>query len=204
MKQNYTLSQLNKKNSQNPNTIQKRKGELNSKKRLTYIITHEEIIGIGCTPSNPKQLDEIVELTMNIAADGDGALHRLHVPLLHQNRPCLIAQRLHLRLRQRLALHQLLDLTLQIRVRRHRFVPSSEITPSGFSSSLRSIRPSETVKSIGFFGFGRLARKASTATGGMPGIGLGFGEWNAAFRSWRGWIWSLKFAVAPFLFFFVS
>lgn len=58
---------------------------------------------------------------MNIATNRDGALHRLHVPLFHQNRPRLIAQYLHLRLRQRLALHQLLDLTLQICVRRHRF-----------------------------------------------------------------------------------
>jgi len=85
---------------------------------MTYVISHEEIIGIRCIPSYPKELDEIVELAVNIATNGDRTFDRLHVPLLHQNRPRLIAQRLHLRLSQRLALHQLLDLTVQIPVRR--------------------------------------------------------------------------------------
>jgi len=67
---------------------------------------------------------------VNVAADGDGTLHRLNVPLLDENRPGLIAKRLDLRLRQRLALHEVLDLPVQIRVRRHRFGrsdPRSEV-----------------------------------------------------------------------------
>lgn len=92
----------------------------NNYSTLTYIVAHKEIIGIGRIPSYPKQLDEIVELTVDITAYRHRALHRLYVPFLHQNRPRLIAERLDLRLRQRLALHQMLDLTVQIRVRGHR------------------------------------------------------------------------------------
>lgn len=67
---------------------------------------------------------------MNVAADGDGTLHRLNVPLFDENCPGLIAKRFDLRLRQRLALHEVLDLPVQIRVRRHRFGrsdPRSEV-----------------------------------------------------------------------------
>lgn len=92
-----------------------------NRRRLTYIIAHEEIIGMRSISTNPKELDEIVKLAVNIAANRDGTLHRLNIPLLHQNRPSLIAQRLHLRFWQSLALHQHLDLPVQIRLRRHRF-----------------------------------------------------------------------------------
>ena len=63
-------------------------------------------------------------------------LHRLYVLLLDENRPRLIAKRFHLCLLQRLALHQMLDLTVQIRMRRHHFV-SFSVTHS-LSLSLRS------------------------------------------------------------------
>jgi len=71
-----------------------------------------------------------------------------------------------------------------------RFAPTSEIASSS-SSSLRSIR------FIRFAAVGATVT-ASTASGGMPWIGLGFrsnartGEWNAAFWSWPGLIWSLN------------
>ena len=83
---------------------------------LTYIIAHKEIIGIGSISSYPKELDEIVELAMDIIENRHRTLHQLYVPLLDENRPRLIAKRFHLCLLQRLAVHQMLDLTIQIRV----------------------------------------------------------------------------------------
>ena len=53
--------------------------------KLTHIISHKEIIGFGSFPSDPEQLDEIVELPMNISAHRDRTLHRLHIPFLDQN-----------------------------------------------------------------------------------------------------------------------
>lgn len=94
------------------------------KKKLTNIITHEKIVGVRSLAAYPEQLDEIIELTMNISAHGDRTFHRLHIPFLHQNRSSLITKRPHLRLRQRLALHQVLYLSIQIRVRRHFFPPN--------------------------------------------------------------------------------
>lgn len=71
----------------------------------THVIAHKEIISIRSVAADAKQLDEIVELTMDIAADGYRAFHRLNIPLLHQDRTCLLAQSLHLHLRKRMALH---------------------------------------------------------------------------------------------------
>lgn len=88
-------------------------------KRLTNIITHEEIISIGSIPSYPKKFNEIIKLAVNIPTNGDGALDRLNVPFLNQNGPSLITKRLNLGLGKRLTLHQMLDLTVQIRVRGH-------------------------------------------------------------------------------------
>ena len=106
--------------------------------RLTYVVAHEEVIGIGSAAADPEELDEIVELAVDVAADGDGALHRLHIPLLDQDRPRLLAQSLHFRLHQRLALHQVLDLAVQIGMRRrHRSLSLSLSLLGGFSRSVQ-------------------------------------------------------------------
>lgn len=88
--------------------------------KLTYIVPHEKVIRIGCLAANSEQLDEIVKLPVDVPTHSDRALHRLHIPLLHEDRPRLLAESLHLRLRQELALPQMLDLMVQIRVGRHR------------------------------------------------------------------------------------
>lgn len=49
------------------------------------IITHEEVVCVGGLPSNAEQLHQIVELSMNVSAHGDGALYRLHVLFLDEN-----------------------------------------------------------------------------------------------------------------------
>ncbi|GMY11053.1 hypothetical protein FCV25MIE_06292 [Fagus crenata] len=66
-------------------------------------------------------LPPVGELAVDITAHRHRALHRLYVPLLYQNRSRLIAKRFHLHLRQQLALHRMLNLTVQIHKRRHRF-----------------------------------------------------------------------------------
>ncbi|KAG0459506.1 hypothetical protein HPP92_022634 [Vanilla planifolia] len=50
---------------------------------------------------------------MDVAANRYWAFHRLYVPLLHQDRPGLLAQGLHLCLRQKLTLPEKLDLVVQ-------------------------------------------------------------------------------------------
>ena len=90
----------------------------------------------GHVGKTPQELDEIVELAMDITANRHRTLHQLYVPLLDDNRPHLIAKRFHLRLLQWLALHQMLNLTVQIRMRRHRFVSFS--VSQSLSLSLRS------------------------------------------------------------------
>ena len=79
------------------------------------------MIRIWRISSYSKELDEIEKLDVDITAHRHQALHRLYVPVLHQNRSRLIVKRFHLRLWQQLALHQMLDLTVQTRTRQHRF-----------------------------------------------------------------------------------
>ena len=105
---------------------------------LTYIVAHKEIIGIRSISSYLKELDEIVELAMDITTNRHQTLHRLYVPLLDENRPYLITKRFHLCLLQWLALHQMLDLTIQIRMQRHRFMSFSVSQSLSLSLSVKS------------------------------------------------------------------
>jgi hypothetical protein len=102
----------------------------------THVVAHEEIVGVGGVAADAEELDEVVELAVDVAADGDGAPHRLHVPFLHEDGFGLLAERLHLRLREVLALAQLRDLPVQIPVRRHlrRRRPAAEVAAGGSSS----------------------------------------------------------------------
>jgi len=54
------------------------------------VVSHEEIVGIGRVTSNPEKLHQVVELTVNVTTDGDGAAHRLDVGLLHENLASLV------------------------------------------------------------------------------------------------------------------
>ena len=71
------------------------------------------------TATDPKKLNEIMKLTMDVSTHCDQTLHQLHISLLHQDRPGLLTQHLHLRLKQRLTLHLLIDLTVQIEMLWH-------------------------------------------------------------------------------------
>lgn len=65
----------------------------------TYIVTHEEVIRIGGVTTDSKKLDKVIELAVDIAADGNGAFHGLNVPFLDEDGLSLIAERPHILLR---------------------------------------------------------------------------------------------------------
>ena len=87
------------------------------------VVTHEEVVGIGGASANLKELHEIVELAVYIAANGDWTLHRLHIALLREDfaslytimirTTYLVAQGFHFELRDGLVVKQLLDLSIK-------------------------------------------------------------------------------------------
>ena len=49
------------------------------------VVTHEKIVSVGRLTSNLEQFSQVVELAVNITADGDGSTHLLHVGLVDQD-----------------------------------------------------------------------------------------------------------------------
>ena len=49
------------------------------------VVTHEEIIGVGRLATNLEEFAQIVELTVNVTADGHWCTHLLHVGLVDQD-----------------------------------------------------------------------------------------------------------------------
>ena len=47
-------------------------------------VAHEDIAGGGHVATSVKELEEVMELAVDVAADGDGGAYRLHVALLHK------------------------------------------------------------------------------------------------------------------------
>lgn len=45
---------------------------------------HEDVVGLGDLAADPEQLEEVVELAVDVAADGDRRRDRLHVGFLEQ------------------------------------------------------------------------------------------------------------------------
>lgn len=73
------------------------------------VVTHEEVVGVGIRASNLEQLHQVVELTVDVTAHCHRALHGLHIALVLQDFPRLLAQPPHFILGQLLACHQALD-----------------------------------------------------------------------------------------------
>ena len=55
-------------------------------------ITHEDVASVGDLTTFFKQFEQIVELSVDVAADSDRGAHRLHIALLDQNFLDLLAQ----------------------------------------------------------------------------------------------------------------
>ena len=70
---------------------------------------HEDVARLGHAPALPQQLEQVPELPVDVAADRHGARDGLDVRLLHERRAHALAEELHVRLREVLAVQQLLD-----------------------------------------------------------------------------------------------
>ena len=44
-----------------------------------YVVTHEEVVGVGRLTTNLKELAQVVELSVDITADSDRSANLLHV-----------------------------------------------------------------------------------------------------------------------------
>ena len=49
------------------------------------VVTHEQVVGVRGLPSNFEKLAQIVELTVDVTADGHRGAHLLHVGLVNQD-----------------------------------------------------------------------------------------------------------------------
>jgi len=67
-------------------------------------VAHENVVGQGDLTTNPEELQQVVELTVDVTADGDGSRNRLDVGLLEKELLHHLAQLLEVLLRQVLAL----------------------------------------------------------------------------------------------------
>ena len=70
------------------------------------IISHEKVIGLRGLPADAEKFFQVMELPVNISADGDWSANNRHVRLLNQNLLCPLAELLDVALTQRLALHE--------------------------------------------------------------------------------------------------
>lgn len=73
------------------------------------VVAHEEVVGVRVGPANLEQLHQVVELTVDVTAYGDRALHGLHIALVLQDFSRLFAQPPHLVFGKLLACHETLD-----------------------------------------------------------------------------------------------
>lgn len=53
------------------------------------VIAHEQIVCVGQVSTDAEQLDQIVKLAVDVAANCDWAAHGLHVGLAYKNLSCL-------------------------------------------------------------------------------------------------------------------
>ena len=95
---------------------------LNTIVASVYIIAHEKIIGVGQLATQSEELLEVMELSVNVSADGHRSLDRLHVALFHKDLFRLSTQLLDLLLGYWLATQQGIDqliLLLNLKQIRH-------------------------------------------------------------------------------------
>ena len=58
---------------------------LNTVVATINVVAHEEVVRVGWLTSDLEKLAQVVELTVDITADGDGSAHLLHVRLVNQD-----------------------------------------------------------------------------------------------------------------------
>lgn len=75
----------------------KQQESLNAISTPVNIITHEDIVGIRGKATDFKQFEQVIELAMDVAADGDWAADSDHIQLCFHDLLGSIAQLLHQR-----------------------------------------------------------------------------------------------------------
>ena len=78
------------------------------------VISHEEIVVVWELSSNFEKFFKIIELSMDITADGDWGPHWLNIALVNQDFLGLLAESLDVVFWEGLALEELVDLGVQI------------------------------------------------------------------------------------------
>jgi hypothetical protein len=64
---------------------------MRGRERLTDVVAHKVVVGVRRVAADVEELDGVVELAVDVATHSDGATHGLYVPLLHEDRLCLLA-----------------------------------------------------------------------------------------------------------------
>merc|ERR1719209_710763 len=78
------------------------------------IVAHEQVVGVRGLAPNTEQFHEIMELAVNIPTYRHWTFHLLNIAFFAQNLLGFLTECLHLILCQLLALHQLLDPSVQL------------------------------------------------------------------------------------------
>eukprot|EP00754_Rhynchopus_humris_P030098 Rhum_TRINITY_DN15258_c13_g1::Rhum_TRINITY_DN15258_c13_g1_i1::g.148201::m.148201 len=84
-----------------------------------YKIAHEKVVRVRDVAAHTKQLLQVVELPVDVAHNSDGTVHNLHVRLVHEDFPRLLAQKLDFRLLDDFASLELLNVPVEVTIRRH-------------------------------------------------------------------------------------
>mmetsp|Transcript_35739 Transcript_35739/g.87962 ORF Transcript_35739/g.87962 Transcript_35739/m.87962 type:complete len:239 (-) Transcript_35739:313-1029(-) len=81
-----------------------------------HVVTQEQVVGVRTPPADLHQLHQVRELPVDVPHHRDRRGHRHHILLLGEHLLGLLANHLHLLLREDLPLQQLLDLSIELRV----------------------------------------------------------------------------------------
>lgn len=79
-----------------------------------HIVTHEEVVVVGQLTSNFEKFLQVVELAVNISANGDWGSNRLHVALIDQNLFGFLTESFDTVFWERLALTECFDLLVEV------------------------------------------------------------------------------------------
>ena len=56
-----------------------------------HVVAHEEVVGVRVRSADLEELHQVVELAVDVATDGDGAFHGLHIRFVLQYFASLLA-----------------------------------------------------------------------------------------------------------------
>ena len=57
-----------------------------------HVVPHEQVVGVRRLASDPEQLHQVVELSMNVSAHSHRTLHGLDIALFGQDLFCFLTQ----------------------------------------------------------------------------------------------------------------